>query len=291
MSQLDYLEFFGLTDYPFRLTPDIKYFYPSYTHRSVLHILTYALKRGDGFLVVIGEPGVGKTMLLRYLLNNLDSRYQTAFLLTPSLCPLELLQFLLNDLSINYNNSSKETMIRSFVDYLFSLSFNGKQLLLIIDEAQNLPEDTLEELRLLSNLETEDRKLLQIILSGQPHLKDKLFSLNLTQFVQRITVWEELQPLSIDEIKEYIYFRFSIAGNSDIYINNSSFKLIKSFTSGLPRLINKLMDRILLFAASEGVKQISPSLVCSAFETLTPKTFNLFDKLRFFFCQIWPISV
>ena len=289
MFYVDYLEFFGLKDYPFRLTPDTKYFYPSYTHKAVLHILTYALERGDGFLVVVGEPGVGKTMLLRYLLNKINSKYQTAFLLTPSLSPIELLQALLEDLGLDCNKSSKELLLRYFKDYLISLSRKDQQLLLVIDEAQNLPEDTLEELRLLSNLETEDRKLLQIILAGQPHLKHKLSSLKLSQLFQRITIWEELKPLSVDEIKKYILFRLSIAGANDIWIDDCSFKLIKTFTKGLPRLINKLMDRILLFAAAQGDRYISPSLVYAAFETFTPKTFNLFNKLRFYFYQILPI--
>ncbi len=288
MFSVDYLEFFGLKDYPFRLTPDTKYFYPSYTHKAILHILTYALKRGDGFSVIVGEPGVGKTMLLRYLLNNINPGYQTALLLTPSLSPVELLQALLDDLGLDYNNFSKELLFRYFRDYLISLSLKEQRLLLIIDEAQNLPEDTLEEIRLLSNLETEDRKLLQIILAGQPSLKHKLSSLRLSQLFQRITIWEELQPLSVNEIKNYILYRLSIAGSSDIFIDDSSFKLIKFFTKGLPRLINKLMDRILLFAASKGEKYISPSLVYSAFETFGPKNFNFFNKLRFYFYQILP---
>lgn len=162
-------------------------------------------------MVVIGEPGVGKIMLLRYLLNNITSNYQIAFLLTPCLSPIELLQVILEDLDINYNKSFKEFLIRHFRDYLISLVLKGQQLLLIIDEAQNLPEDTFEELRLLSNLEIENRKLLQIILAGQSLLESKLLSLKLTQLVQRITVWKKLEPLSKEENQKIYYSSFILS--------------------------------------------------------------------------------
>ena len=271
MRKKDYLRFFGLKDEPFRLTPDTKYFFPSRSHRAALEVLKYGLKTGEGFLVLTGEPGSGKTMLLRILLKDLSPKTEIALILTPTLNGKELIEAILNDLNITYDfNDNKERLLRIFQHYLLGLAQRGHQLLVVIDEAQNLPEESLEELRLLSNLETEERKLLQIFLIGQPLLKEKLTTPTLAQLAQRISIWENITPLEKEETEAYIHFRFLKAGGGPLKIEREALKKIYFFTQGLPRLVNKLMDRVLLLAASEKKDLIEASLVLEAAQTFGP---------------------
>lgn len=271
MMTKTYLTFFGLKDEPFRLTPDTRYFFPSEAHKGVLEVLDYGLRTQEGFLVLTGEPGTGKTMLLRLLLKGLSPEVESAVILTPTLYPKELIEAILDDLGLPYDpNSSKEWLLRTFKDYLLAKAVEGKSLVVIIDEAQNLPEESLEELRLLSNLELDDRKLIQIILAGQPPLLEKLTSENLTQLAQRISIWETVTPLKPDEILSYVNFRLFKASGTLIYFAPRCEKILYEITQGLPRLINKIMDRVLLVAASKGEKKITPLLIIEAAETFGP---------------------
>ncbi len=261
----DYLDFFGLRDHPFRMTPDTDYFYPSSSHRAALEAIKYGLLRQEGFLVLTGEPGMGKTLLIRLLLRELPPQVVTAMVLTPTLGPKELLEALLEDLEIGAQGS-KEFLLKTFRNYLFRLAEEGRILLLIIDEAQNLPSESLEELRLLSNFETEKGKLIQILLSGQPLLEEKLRSPELFQLAQRITVWEHLAPFGPQETLDYVRFRLARAGMSGLVFDERVAKELHRLTGGIPRVINKLMDRALLVAFARGTQKITPSILREAAE-------------------------
>ncbi len=254
----DYLEFFGLKDHPFRLTPDTKYYFPSRTHQAVHDVLQFGLARGEGFLVLTGKPGSGKTMLLRLILKNNSPERELALLLSPTLAPKELLMAILEDVGLPVDpGRTKDHLLRQFRDYLLGLAEQGKTLLLVIDEAQNLPLESLEELRLLSNLETEEKKLLQILLVGQPGLGNKLRSPQLAQLLQRITIWEHLHPLSYQETVAYVQYRWHRAGGTNLEFSRGAPKFLYETSQGLPRQINKIMDRAILLAASEGKRSIT----------------------------------
>ncbi|ROQ90666.1 ExeA family protein [Desulfosoma caldarium] len=272
MSVPDYLRFFGFQDYPFRLTPDTRYFFPSSKHKAVLETIRYALARGEGFLVLVGDPGIGKTMLLRILLKELaDDRYRTALIMTPTLEPKELLQAILEDVQLPVKASdSKERLLRIFQRYLLHEAAQGREFLLVVDEAQNLPPESLEEIRLLSNLETEDKKLIQILLVGQRSLEDKLHMPQLSQLKQRISLWERLEPLSPDEVSWYTQYRMTRAGGASIPFEKGAEKLLCDASGRIPRLINKIMDRALLVAASRLEGRISVETLREVLKTLEP---------------------
>lgn len=261
----DYLGFFGLKDHPFRITPDTDYFYPSRAHKAALETLKYGILRREGFLVLTGEPGMGKTLLIRMLFKELPSEVVTAMVLTPALGPEALFEAILEDLEIP-TSGSKESLLRTFRDYLFELSREGRTLLLVIDEAQNLPVESLEELRLLSNFETDKGKLLQILLAGQPALEEKLRSPELSQLAQRITVWERLAPFSREEIVDYVRFRLARAGGTGVVLTRGAEKELERLSRGVPRVINKVMDRALLVAFARGSPRITPAMLKEAAE-------------------------
>lgn len=272
MTVPDYLQFFGFQDYPFRLTPDTRYFFPSSRHKAVLETIRYGLARGEGFLVLVGDPGIGKTMLLRILLKELtEERYRTALIMTPALEPKELLQAILEDVQLPFKASdSKERLLRTFQRYLLQEAAQGRQFVLVVDEAQNLPAESLEEIRLLSNLETEDKKLLQILLVGQLSLEEKLQMPQLRQLKQRISLWERLEPLSPDEVSWYTQYRMARAGGASVPFDKGAEKLLCDASGHVPRLINKIMDRALLVAASRLERHISAEILREALKTLGP---------------------
>jgi type II secretory pathway predicted ATPase ExeA len=267
----DYLSFFGLNDHPFRLTPDTRYFFPSSKHKAVLEVMKYGIQRGEGFIVVTGDPGSGKTMLLRVLLKELDPAFETALIIAPTLEPKELLQAILEDIGVDFNPSdTKERLVKKFRDYLIDLVNKGKKLLLVIDEAQNLPLSSIEEIRLLSNLEMEDRKLFQILLVGQPSLESKLKSPELSQFAQRVSVWERVAHLSLEETIWYVQHRLGKAGGSHIPIEKGAEKILHRSTQGIPRLINKVMDRSLLVMAAKFQRRLTKDVIKEAIRSLGP---------------------
>ncbi|WP_022853393.1 ExeA family protein [Thermodesulfatator atlanticus] len=277
----DYLEIFGLKDHPFRLTPDTDYFFPSETHVKTFEIIKYGLLRGEGFISLTGEPGTGKTLLLRLLLNELPKEKEIAIILSPTLSPIDLLRAILEDLEIPFSTvDSKEQLLRRFRDYLINISHEGKTLILVIDEAQNLPSESLEELRLLSNLETEKKKLVQILLVGQPLLEEKLKRPELSQLLQRITINECLSSLSREETLDYILFRWEKAGGSNLEISYTARKLLYQHSKGIPRSINKIMDRAILFAAAKNTNKIDKEIVVDALESL--KIGDFYTKYHLF---------
>ena len=266
---MKHLTFFGLQEEPFRMTPDRDYFFPSGQHTSISEVVHYGLEQGEGFLVIFGEVGTGKTLLLRLLTAKLSDKFTTALLISPNLTPKQLLLAILHD--INVETSGREStvgLLHTLNDYLSDIYSKGKRLVLIIDEAQNLPIESIEQLRILSNFETDKDKLLQIILVGQPELKDLINSNELRQLKQRITITEHLEPLSLQEMADYIAFRLNKAGRGDLRLNNGGNKTVFRYTGGTPRLINKLMGRALLVAYADRKQSIDKKIIQYAAKSL-----------------------
>jgi len=245
---MDYLEFFHLQEDPFGLTPDSFYFYPSKMHNDVLASLDYTVSQKEGFSLVTGEPGTGKTTILKIFIDRWKEKAEIALIITPRLSPEELLQAVLDDLKIPSTNGGKNEMIKAFRDFLIDRSLAGKRVIIIVDEAQNLSDASLEELRLLSNLETEKEKLLQIILVGQPELQKRLRSDGLRQLDQRITIRATLRPLTLTETADYISFRMMKAGKGSAILTEKVKKLIHKISGGIPRLVNLLTSRTMMVA-------------------------------------------
>ena len=243
---------------PFCMLPDPDLFYPARPHREAYEVLRYGIDRDEGFMALCGYAGTGKTMLLRMLLHDLAGTKETAFIVTPAVGPRGLLCLLLKEMGENRVPSDAEpaVLLNKFQDAVLDLARGGRGLLIVVDEAQDLPLETIEQLRLLSNIETERKKLLQILLAGQPELSDLLADPRLCQLTQRIAIEEELKPLSLDETREYTRFRLSRAGRPDLDISKEVAEFLYRHTQGIPRLINKTMDRTMLMAAASGSKEI-----------------------------------
>lgn len=249
---MDLLEFYGLKEDPFKLTPDPAYFFQSVVHNEALLSMRYVIEQREGFCLVTGEPGTGKTTLLNVLMEGLRGKAEMALILTPRLSPEEFLRSIIDDLNLKPAASSKNDILKAFRDFLVEKSQAGRSVIIIVDEAQNLPDDTLEELRLLSNLETDKDKLLQIILIGQPELEKRLHSSALRQLDQRIAVRIRLRPLTGAETLEYINYRLIKAGKGFLRLEDKLLKPIYRFSHGVPRVINILTSRALMSAFLEG---------------------------------------
>jgi len=265
---MDFLNFFGLKEDPFKLTPDPAYYYPSASHNEGLLLMDYAIDQKEGFLLVIGDPGTGKTTLLKVFLEKWKDQAEIAIILTPRLSPEEFLVSVAEDLHIGLKNKNKNEIIRALRDFMTSKSAEGKRVIIIVDEAQNVPDETLEELRLLSNLETDKDKLLQIILLGQPELETKLTGDSLRQLNQRISSRVHLKHFSPDETLDYINFRVIKAGKKNLQIHKKASRLTFKATNGIPRLINMLISRALMAAFLEESNMIHPRHIQHAVTSL-----------------------
>lgn len=242
-----YENFYGLQERPFNVTADPSFFYSSRRHKEAFSHLVYGIRERKGILEITGEIGTGKTTLCRTLLNHLDKDTKTAFILNPYFSQVQLLQAIIADFGMNIKSKTKLALITALNNFLLLEANCGNNVILLIDEAQNLSAKQLEQIRLLSNLETEKFKLLQIILVGQPELCEKLEKPNLRQLNQRIAVRYHILPLEPDEIEEYIKHRLQVAGaKSKIEFNRDAIEAIYIFSGGTPRLINILCDRALL---------------------------------------------
>lgn len=246
----NFLNFFGFEEDPFKITPDIDFFFNSKSHQEVLMALKYIYHSEEGFVVIVGEPGRGKTITIRKFLSQIPENMEYAYILFPNLSPEELLYAILEDFGIKIPNENitKNKLFSMLKDFLIEKKKEGKKIFIIVDEAQNLSIETLEELRILSNLETEKEKLLQIVLTGQPELEEKLNSQKLRQLKQRITVFIKLSNLSKDEVENYINYRLSKVGNSSVRITKKAIKEIYKLSKGIPRIINQIMGRALMSA-------------------------------------------
>jgi general secretion pathway protein A len=244
-----YREFFGLKERPFNVTSDPNFLFLSRVHKEAFSHLLYGIKERKGFLQITGEVGAGKTTLCRALLNKLDSNTKSAFIFNSNLPELQLLQSIIEDYGLTVERRNKGSMLRQLNNFLLEELSRNNNVILIIDEAQNLKCSTMEEVRMLSNLETDKEKLFQIILVGQPELKNKIDSPNLRQLKQRIAVRYHITPLEKDEVSKYINHRLAVAGSDgEIRFPEDAIEEIYNFSKGIPRLINMICDKSLLAA-------------------------------------------
>ncbi|MEM9169854.1 MAG: XrtA/PEP-CTERM system-associated ATPase [Pseudomonadota bacterium] len=248
-----YEDYFNFSGQPFKLNPDPKFFFGSRSHNKAMAYLHYGLRQAEGFIVITGEIGAGKSMLISHLLDQLDrSRIAAAHLLTPNLKPDDLLSHILSAFRIEPAGDGKSADLDAFEDFLFDQLNHGRRVLLIVDEVQNLPPETLEELRVLSNMDYEGTPLFQVFLVGQTDFRPILAGDDMEQLRQRIIASYHLEPLGVAETAEYIRHRLSVVGwNGDPSFTDDSFQAIHEATGGVPRKINKLANRLLLSCALE----------------------------------------
>ena len=242
-----YEKFFNFSEKPFNTTPDSKFFFPSEKHTEALNSLIYAINERRGFVVITGEIGAGKTTVIRTFLNKVDLKTKLAVITNTHLTCKELIAEIMEELEIQYQPGTKQKLLSQLNQYLIKQIEQDINVVLIIDEAQNLTPKVLEEVRMLSNLETEKEKLIQIILVGQPELNRKLESPKLEQFKQRIAVYYHIPSLNKKETHEYIFHRIKLVSKngSDIF-TQKALDLIYSYSRGIPRLINLVCDSALL---------------------------------------------
>lgn len=264
-----YKKFFSFRERPFKLVPNPEYYYLSRSHEEAMAHLSYAISEGDGFVEITGEVGTGKTTLCRVFLENLDDQTEVAYIFNPRLGPKQLLKTIVDELGIQCRSDDIKDLIDALNVYLIKMRTAKRRVVLLVDEAQNLSRNVLEQLRLLSNLETNRSKLLQIILVGQPELAELLDSYDLRQLSQRITLSCQLSPLTLREVREYIEHRILIASFKDqVPFSGSAIRRIYQYSKGIPRLINIVCDRSLLTAFSRNRKKITGGVVRAAIREL-----------------------
>ena len=249
MGTLDgvYLEYYGLSEAPFNITPNPRFLFFSAKHREAFNHLIYGIRERKGFVQLTGEVGAGKTTLCRALLEDLGPTFSTALILNPVLDADQLIKAIAMEFGLTVKGMDRMETISELNSFLLRQLEQARDTVLIIDEAQNLTPDLLEQVRLLSNLETDERKLLQIILMGQPELRDRLNEHGLRQLRQRITVRYHLEPLKRAEISQYVQHRLSVSGaNGAPYFTTAAIWRIYHYSKGVPRLINALCDKCLL---------------------------------------------
>jgi len=242
-----YLDFYGLKQAPFDITPNPRFLFHSTKHREALNHLLYGIRERKGFVQLTGEIGAGKTTLCRALLEQLDARFSTALILNPVLNGDELMKAIATEYGLEVKGKDRLDTLATISDFLLKQTLAGKETVLIIDEAQNLTEDLLEQVRLISNIETDDRKLLQIVLMGQPELRERLNRPRLKQLRQRITVRYHLPALTRTETGEYIRHRLALAGSPGVpsFTAPAVWRVFR-YSQGVPRLINAVCDKALL---------------------------------------------
>ncbi|MCK5640439.1 MAG: AAA family ATPase [Gammaproteobacteria bacterium] len=254
-----YLEHFGLSEFPFSLTPDTGFFFPYGHYQDALNTLLVALKSGEGFIKVTGEVGTGKTLLCRKLLNTLGEGFHTAYIPNPALTPSALNLALADELGLVLaRNIGQHRTLKEISKCLIELSAAEKKVVLCIDEAQAMPAETLEALRLLTNLETEKRKLLQVVLFGQPELDQHLARPSARQLRQRITFSHQLQPIDYDGVSAYVSHRLLVAGSAGtVQFQPKAMNDLYRASRGIPRLINILSHKALMACYGQGMKCVT----------------------------------
>ncbi len=268
-----YNDFFGFKENPFNMTPDPRFIYFSKKHLEAFASLLYGIDQKKGFLEITGEIGAGKTTLCRALINDLKGKVKTSFVFNSDLSDSQLLQAIVEDFGIQPKNKTKKGCFDALNAFLLEELRNGGNAVLIIDEAQNLKPRALEQIRLLSNLETEREKLLQIILVGQPELRDHLKNPALTQLRQRISIRYHLKALDREELVKYIDYRLSVTGfEKDCPFDAEALEVIFTYSKGVPRLVNVLCDKALLAAFVRDKKVIGRELVEHARDEIEGKS-------------------
>lgn len=286
-----YLEYFGLREYPFSITPDTEFFFSSSVSQEALNTLLIATKTGEGFLKITGEVGTGKTMLCRKLMAALEKDFRVAFVPNPYIEPRTFFLELAAELGVPSPNDrggvdtwSEQQLLRALTEQLLDIHRSGKRAVVLLDEAQAMPIETLEALRLLTNLETEKRKLLQVVIFGQPELEEKLKHPSIRQLRQRITFDYCLTPMTGGEIDYYIHHRLRVAGHQGgPMFSKSALWLLKRSTGRVPRLVNIIAHKALLAAYGKGRKIVEMSDVRAAVKdtsSLKYRSAGLYDRLR-----------
>lgn len=261
-----YQKYFDFEEAPFSLTPDTLFFLNQQSHRDALNTMLVALKHCEGFIKIVGEVGTGKTLLCRILLSHLNADFVTAYIPNPYLSPEELKGFVAQEIGADVTKDMPAHELMSAVyRRLMQLARNNKQVVLVVDEAQAMPRETIECLRLLTNLETEKRKLLQVVMLGQPELDSLLARRDLRQLKQRIIFSERLQPFSKEGVQRYIQHRLTSAGakDSDLFSRNAK-NLVYYGSGGIPRLINILAHKALISAYGKGHRRVNSWHVAKA---------------------------
>jgi general secretion pathway protein A len=242
-----YLEFYGLTEPPFSITPNPRFIFYSARHREAFNHMVYGIRERKGFVQLTGEVGAGKTTLCRALLDELGNNCSTALILNPVLDDEELVKAVALEFGLDVKGLNRLEILGRINQFLLAEAAKDRDVVLLIDEAQNLSNASLEQVRLLSNLETNDRKLLQIVLMGQPELRDRLEDYSLRQLRQRITIRYHLTPLSRNEISQYVQHRLTVSGGRGVpMFTGPALWRVYSYSKGIPRLVNALCDKCLL---------------------------------------------
>lgn len=261
-----YLKHFGLNELPFSITPDTSFYFASRSYQECLNTLLFAIISGEGFIKITGEVGTGKTLLCRKLMSSLDSSFKVAYVPNPYLEPQSLLMELAQELGIVLPAQvTQHALLSALTHGLLNFSRNGIKVVVCLDEVQAMPIETLEALRLLSNLETEKRKLLQVVIFGQPELEEKLNHSSIRQLKQRITFEYQLDRLTRDEMQYYLNHRLVIAGYKGSRVfSSAALTLMYLKSKGVPRLVNILTHKALLAAYGKGKNQVGLSEVLAA---------------------------
>ena len=280
-----YCKFFGFSEKPFDVTPQPRFLYPSCAHREALASLLYGIRERRGFITLVGEVGTGKTTVLRAMLDQLDEKTKVAVIVNPDLCFIDILALILNELGLSKPKEkiSKVKALHRLNQFaIHQLAQNGN-VVLIVDEAQHLSGNAMENLRLLSNLESRERKLIQILLAGQPELDLKLSRHDMRQLVQRISIRRYIMPLTRKETCEYIKHRLQVAGyGRRRFFSDRALTLIWKFSRGLPRRINILCDNALLIAYGRNKKKVKAAVMKEAVKDLSHSPFAKNGKRRWF---------
>ncbi len=264
-----YLEFLGLREKPFSVTSDPSFLYLSKRHREALSHMIYGIRERKGFIEITGEIGTGKTTLCKALLRQLDPNTKTALILHSGLSELQLLQAIVQDFGLDPMRNDRLHMYNSLNRFLLDQAVLGNNIVLIIDEAQNLSLRLLEQIRMLSNLETDKDKLIQIVLVGQPQLRDKLKSPALQQLQQRIGVRYHILPLDLDEVGTYLGHRLHVAGSDgSLRWMDEAIEEVYRCSKGVPRLINLICDRALLACYVFRVKEVDRGIIQRSYQEL-----------------------
>jgi general secretion pathway protein A len=260
-----YRKFYGLTRNPFEISPDPYFFYPTPRHNEALANLNYGVQRRKGIVVVTGEVGTGKTLLVRCLLDSLNrNQIAFAYVFNPRLSVPDFLRYMLTDLRLPISGRTKSEMLAHLNNYLIARFRRGTTAVLVVDEAQLLSWELLEEIRLLTNLETSQQKLLQIVLVGQPELDRRLDSPHLRQLKQRIGLRCSLEPLGVDELNGYVLRRLELAGansHGGTIFSDGAIVAIHRYSKGIPRLVNTLCENSLVSGYARQAKQITEDIV------------------------------
>lgn len=270
-----YESYYGLKSKPFQLTPDPAFFFASKWHKRAMSYLQYGISQAEGFIVITGDIGTGKTTVANSLLEEIEDDISAAQIVTPKLTPDELVKMVAAKFEIATEGLSKADILKKLETFLYDLAKAGRRALLLVDEAQNLPLESIEELRMLSNFQRNGKPLMQSFLLGQDELKAILKAPNMEQFRQRIVASCHLVPLTLEECKEYINYRLANAGwNGGELFSDEAYDSVFAFTRGIPRKVNTLMDRVMLYGFLEEMKTFTVEAVNEVIDEVKSEMFE-----------------